>query len=171
MKMAKLQKATLDPTKISGRCGRLKCCLRYEYDTYEELQRELPPVGSDIVTKNGRAACSPRKFSSQQLLVATEDNRRILIPASDVLTVIKAGSGRRAETGRQTETREGPEDGETEGQKRRRKNRDENARRDRSGSKSIPGTVDLAASRAMREVRLSTDAGTTPRRNLAPNSG
>ncbi|MEQ1830231.1 MAG: regulatory iron-sulfur-containing complex subunit RicT, partial [Pirellula sp.] len=35
MKMAKLQKATLDPTKISGRCGRLKCCLRYEYDTYE----------------------------------------------------------------------------------------------------------------------------------------
>src|SRR5262245_42571728 len=54
MKMAKVQKATLDPTKISGRCGRLKCCLRYEYDTYEELQHELPPVGSDVVTKNGR---------------------------------------------------------------------------------------------------------------------
>ena len=46
MKMAKIQKATLDPTKISGRCGRLKCCLRYEYDTYEALQKELPPVGS-----------------------------------------------------------------------------------------------------------------------------
>ena len=45
MKMAKLQRATLDPSKISGRCGRLKCCLRYEYDTYQELQRELPPVG------------------------------------------------------------------------------------------------------------------------------
>ena len=40
MKMAKLQKATLDPTKISGRCGRLKCCLRYEYETYEQAQRE-----------------------------------------------------------------------------------------------------------------------------------
>ena len=50
MKMAKLQKATLDPTKISGRCGRLKCCLRYEYDTYEQLQKDLPPVGSDIIT-------------------------------------------------------------------------------------------------------------------------
>ena len=36
MRMAKLQKATLDPTKISGRCGRLKCCLRYEYDDYEQ---------------------------------------------------------------------------------------------------------------------------------------
>jgi cell fate regulator YaaT (PSP1 superfamily) len=39
MRMAKLQKATLDPTKISGRCGRLKCCLRYEYDSYEEMLR------------------------------------------------------------------------------------------------------------------------------------
>ncbi|MEN6405095.1 MAG: regulatory iron-sulfur-containing complex subunit RicT [Thermoguttaceae bacterium] len=39
MRMAKLQKATLDPTKISGRCGRLKCCLRYEFETYEQLQK------------------------------------------------------------------------------------------------------------------------------------
>ena len=45
MRMAKLQKTTLDPSKISGRCGRLKCCLRYEYDTYHALEQELPPVG------------------------------------------------------------------------------------------------------------------------------
>src|SRR5437588_620783 len=43
MRMAKLQKTTLDPSKISGRCGRLKCCLRYEYDTYRELET-IPPV-------------------------------------------------------------------------------------------------------------------------------
>jgi hypothetical protein len=95
MKMAKVQKATLDPTKISGRCGRLKCCLRYEYDIYEELQRELPPIGSDVVTKNGRARILAQEILSQQLLVAMEDNRRILIPASDVLSVLKAGAGRR----------------------------------------------------------------------------
>src|SRR6476659_1370422 len=95
MKMAKLQKATLDPTKISGRCGRLKCCLRYEYDIYEELQRDMPPIGSDIVTKNGRARVSAREILSQQLMVEMEDNRRILIPASDVVTVIKQGTGRR----------------------------------------------------------------------------
>jgi cell fate regulator YaaT (PSP1 superfamily) len=46
MKMAKLQKATLDPTKISGRCGRLKCCLRYEYDLYE--RKELPLVPNSV---------------------------------------------------------------------------------------------------------------------------
>jgi len=45
MRMAKMQKATLDPTKISGRCGRLKCCLRYEYEMYE--QQELPLVQLD----------------------------------------------------------------------------------------------------------------------------
>jgi cell fate regulator YaaT (PSP1 superfamily) len=53
MRMAKLQKATLDPTKISGRCGRLKCCLRYEYDNYEEAirnHRENAPA--DAISEN-----------------------------------------------------------------------------------------------------------------------
>jgi len=89
MKMAKLQKATLDPTKISGRCGRLKCCLRYEYDTYTELRKELPPVGASVVTQNGRARVLNQEILAQQLLVETEDNRRILIDASEVLSVIK----------------------------------------------------------------------------------
>jgi cell fate regulator YaaT (PSP1 superfamily) len=61
MKMAKLQKATLDPTKISGRCGRLKCCLRYEYDTYLDLQAALPPVNSEIITPRGVHECLAKK--------------------------------------------------------------------------------------------------------------
>ncbi|PQO31191.1 signal peptidase [Blastopirellula marina] len=93
MRMAKLQKATLDPTKISGRCGRLKCCLRYEYDTYEELQRDLPPIGSDIVTNSGRGRVLNHEILAGQLLVRMEDNRNIMIDASDVLTVLKRGNG------------------------------------------------------------------------------
>jgi cell fate regulator YaaT (PSP1 superfamily) len=92
MKMAKLQKATLDPTKISGRCGRLKCCLRYEYDTYEDLQRELPPVGSDVVTAKGRARVLAQEVLAGQLLVETEDRRRVLIDGRDVLTVLARGN-------------------------------------------------------------------------------
>jgi cell fate regulator YaaT (PSP1 superfamily) len=88
MKMAKLQKATLDPTKISGRCGRLKCCLRYEYDTYEDLQKDLPPVGSEVLTQNGRSRVLAHEILAGQLLIETEDRRRVLIPASDVLTVL-----------------------------------------------------------------------------------
>ena len=89
MKMAKMQKATLDPTKISGRCGRLKCCLRYEYDTYEEMRKELPPVGAELVTNHGRARVLGHEILAQQLLVETEDHRRMLIDNSEVLTVLK----------------------------------------------------------------------------------
>jgi cell fate regulator YaaT (PSP1 superfamily) len=92
MKMAKLQKATLDPTKISGRCGRLKCCLRYEYDTYEQLQKDLPPVGSDLITTRGRCRVLAHEILAQQLLVETEDHRRVLVSAGDVLTVLSRGA-------------------------------------------------------------------------------
>lgn len=51
MKMAKNQKSTLDPTKISGMCGRLLCCLRYEDDVYTELRRALPRRGARVAIK------------------------------------------------------------------------------------------------------------------------
>lgn len=88
MKMAKLQKATLDPTKISGRCGRLKCCLRYEYDTYEALQKELPPIGASVLTGRGRGRVLAHEILASQLLVEMEDRRRVLVPTSEVLTVL-----------------------------------------------------------------------------------
>ena len=53
MKMAKMQKATLDPTKISGRCGRLMCCLRYEDSTYDELRKRLPRKGTWVRAADG----------------------------------------------------------------------------------------------------------------------
>lgn len=100
MKMAKIQKATLDPTKISGRCGRLKCCLRYEYDTYVDLQKELPPVGSDIVTSNGRAHVLNQSILASQLLVSMEDGRRVLINSDEILTVLKRGRSSERRKGR-----------------------------------------------------------------------
>lgn len=93
MRMAKLQKATLDPSKISGRCGRLKCCLRYEYDTYQDLQKDLPPIGSEIITNEGKAKVLAQEILASRLLVQTEDMRRIVIDGAEVLTVIKRGSG------------------------------------------------------------------------------
>ncbi len=83
MKMAKLQKATLDPTKISGRCGRLKCCLRYEYETYEHIQRKLPPLGSTVDTPEGQAKVIGHEILAEQVCVITGDHRRILTDAKD----------------------------------------------------------------------------------------
>lgn len=86
MRMAKLQKSTLDPTKISGRCGRLKCCLRFEQDVYEEFQRELPPVGSRVVTDKGQGRVLAHEILARRLLVEFEDGRRLPVPVDDVLT-------------------------------------------------------------------------------------
>jgi len=88
MKMAKLQKATLDPSKISGRCGRLKCCLRYEYDTYEAIAKELPSPGSHVLTREGSVKVVAQDLLAGQLTVKTEDNRRIIISSEDVLQVV-----------------------------------------------------------------------------------
>ena len=89
MKMAKLQRSTLDPTKISGRCGRLKCCLRYEFETYEALAADLPPVGAEILTREGTSTVLAQDVLSQQLVVRTEDNRRIMLGGDKVIRVTK----------------------------------------------------------------------------------
>ncbi len=88
MKMAKLQKATLDPTKISGRCGRLKCCLRYEYDTYVSLREELPRSGTEVITNSGRGKILNQEILSQQLLVELESGRRLMLHVSEILTTL-----------------------------------------------------------------------------------
>jgi len=91
MKMAKTQKASLDPNKISGRCGRLKCCLRYEYDTYEEYQRELPKVGKYVITKQGEGKVLAQEILAQKILVSIPEKGRVLVDAVDVLTVVSGG--------------------------------------------------------------------------------
>jgi len=53
IKMAKEQNLSLNPTKISGICGRLMCCLNYEQTTYEDIRKRLPKVGSIVKTEVG----------------------------------------------------------------------------------------------------------------------
>lgn len=86
MRMAKIQKATLDPSKISGRCGRLKCCLRFEQDVYEEFLKELPPVGSRVVTRKGPGRVLAQEILARKILVEFEDGRKVMIDNSEVLT-------------------------------------------------------------------------------------
>ncbi|MCX7700108.1 MAG: signal peptidase [Gemmataceae bacterium] len=86
MRMAKLQKATLDPAKISGRCGRLKCCLRFENEVYEEFQAELPPVNSQILTRKGRGRVLSQEILARKVLVEFEDGRRLAVAQDEILT-------------------------------------------------------------------------------------
>ncbi len=53
IKMAKEQNLSLNPTKISGVCGRLMCCLKYEQDQYEQTRKKMPKVGKEVITPDG----------------------------------------------------------------------------------------------------------------------
>lgn len=54
IKMAKEQNLSLSPTKISGICGRLMCCLKYEQDCYESMRKQMPKVGKEVITSDGQ---------------------------------------------------------------------------------------------------------------------
>ena len=85
MKMAKLQKATLDPSKVSGRCGRLKCCLRYEHVGYEELDKTLPRMGKHIYTHHGEGVVVKRQILTQLVQIRTEDDTFVTVVVEDIV--------------------------------------------------------------------------------------
>jgi cell fate regulator YaaT (PSP1 superfamily) len=89
MRMAKVQKSTLDPSKISGRCGRLKCCLRFEQHVYEEFQAQLPTPGSRVVTAKGKGRVLAQEILARKLLVEFEDGRRLPVGVDEILTIIR----------------------------------------------------------------------------------
>jgi cell fate regulator YaaT (PSP1 superfamily) len=90
MKSAKIQKATLDPLKISGRCGRLMCCLRYEDATYEELRKRLPKNKTRVGTPEGPGIVVDSKILVQLVLVQLDApdggfGREIAVPVEDLM--------------------------------------------------------------------------------------
>ena len=100
MKMAKLQKATLDPTKISGRCGRLKCCLRYEFEVYEELHKEAARQARDAARAAAEkdAAAQSAAPSGTNRPPPRQPNARPNTPEPDSNAQGADGSSRSVET-------------------------------------------------------------------------
>jgi len=84
MRMAKMQKATLDPSKISGYCGRLKCCLRYEDKTYTELKRRLPRKNTKVKTKDGQGKIVDTQILTQLVVVEYEDGEKTAMPVDEI---------------------------------------------------------------------------------------
>ena len=85
MRMAKLQKATLDPSQVSGRCGRLKCCLRYEHVGYEELDKKLPRTGIRVRTSHGDGLIVARQVLTQLVQIRKDDDTLMTVVAEDIL--------------------------------------------------------------------------------------
>ena len=87
IKMAKEQNLSLNPSKISGLCGRLMCCLKYEQDTYEQTLKRVPRVGKDIVTPDGVGVLTEinaiRERVKVRIRVDDEDNFEVREYAMD----------------------------------------------------------------------------------------
>ncbi len=77
IRMAKSQNLSLNPTKISGVCGRLMCCLRYEVDTYEEALEVCPDTGDRVVTPDGEGKVVNINVVKNAAQVELQDSTRV----------------------------------------------------------------------------------------------
>ncbi len=83
IKMVKEQNLALNPTKISGICGRLMCCMSYEHHMYGNLWKGLPNPGSKIRTENGTFLLEGVELSSESVRIRTPEGKEILVRTSD----------------------------------------------------------------------------------------
>ncbi|MCC7388054.1 MAG: hypothetical protein IT431_04715 [Phycisphaerales bacterium] len=84
MRSAKTQKATLEPLKISGRCGRLMCCLRYEDETYEDLRKKLPNRKKRVGTPHGDGIVIQGQILTQLVLVRLDAGTDVAVPVEEL---------------------------------------------------------------------------------------
>jgi cell fate regulator YaaT (PSP1 superfamily) len=95
MRMAKMQKATLDPSKISGYCGRLKCCLRYEDQTYTELKQSLPRKGTIVRTRRGEGRVVDTQILTQLVVVEYENGEKAAFALEEINALPGSAARRR----------------------------------------------------------------------------
>jgi cell fate regulator YaaT (PSP1 superfamily) len=76
IKMAKEQSFSLNSGKVSGVCGKLMCCLRYEHDTYEEAIHRMPPLGSTVKCAEGTGVITEIKPLAEEIRVKLDDNEK-----------------------------------------------------------------------------------------------
>ena len=105
MKMAKIQKATLDPAKISGRCGRLMCCLRYEDEAYMELRKKLPKRNSWVRTEEFTGRVIDTQIITQFVKIWKPDNTTEIITVDDIVERDLPDPGREADKQESKSTR------------------------------------------------------------------
>lgn len=89
IKMAKEQSLSLNPTKISGACGRLMCCLKYEQDGYEELLKITPKVGALVDTPSGKGYVTDSNLISGKLHVKLEATGGDAVFTREQVTLLK----------------------------------------------------------------------------------
>ena len=98
IKMAKTQNLSLNPTKISGTCGRLMCCLKYEQDAYEDLLRTAPKMDSFVDTPEGRGTVVEVDLLRQRVKVQLEEHPETIsiFPNTDI-AILRSGKAKKTD--------------------------------------------------------------------------
>lgn len=134
VKMAKTQGLALNPSKISGQCGRLLCCLGYEYDTYNEFSKKLPKCGKKITLASGPVDVVAVNILAQTITVNENGVQRV-IPVSELEGGGKPCAQHQGQPG--SETPESSQGGKSPaGQEEKKSNRRRRSRRSKSGTES-----------------------------------
>ena len=113
VKMAKEQDLSLTPATISGACGRLKCCLKYEHDGYTELAKGMPRKGEFCETPDGNGRITDRNLLTGKVFVTLE-NGNINQDSADAIKVIH-NSERKNTPAAARKTQERPKNGKNSG--------------------------------------------------------
>ncbi len=96
IKMAKTQNLSLNPTKISGTCGRLMCCLKYEQDAYEDLLRHAPKAESFVDTPEGRGTVMEVDLLRSRVKVRLENEPETIVTVANAdLAVLRSGKAKK----------------------------------------------------------------------------
>ena len=96
IKMAKTQNLSLNPTKISGTCGRLMCCLKYEQDAYEDLIRTSPKLESFVDTPEGRGTVVELDLLRQRVKVRMEERPEVIgVFSNEEIAVLRSGKAKK----------------------------------------------------------------------------
>jgi len=98
---ARVQDLSLNPSKISGNCGRLLCCLRYEAEQYAEVKRKFPTEGSFVKTQKGNGSIERIDIFTEEAVIVDDDNLRFRAGLGEITEVAKSST--RKDRQRQTE--------------------------------------------------------------------
>jgi cell fate regulator YaaT (PSP1 superfamily) len=85
IRMAKEQSLSLNPTKISGLCGRLMCCLTFENDTYQALKEKFPKIGKAVATQNGKGKIVRHNVLADRAVVRLEGGTEIEVSLNEII--------------------------------------------------------------------------------------
>jgi len=89
IRMAKEQDLSLNPTKISGQCGRLMCCLTYEFETYKKLKEQYPKTGKRVTTPEGDGKVIRHNVLAGLITVRLDEGREAELPVEKIEKIMK----------------------------------------------------------------------------------